>query len=235
MGNTGNVKEIFEVPVTPASMDEMLMHVRKGRFRIMGEVFSMSIDLHNHMIGLGADSMLMKPQDLKLITKSNKKTDPNDAVNIARCLMLHDRDQLILNPSFILKDEEPRGRCICRFREIWLTIRSHTGVNGEYLPEGIGEDFDVKKVRDAIMLGFADDPALRKVMDLYNFLETRSEAVEKQILSGLQPAREIIRSDDSCKQASGHHLRDTQGQGPSGSDRDGRRPLRAHVPPGSIC
>lgn len=191
MGNTGNVKDIFEVPATPAGMDEMLMHVGKGRFKIMGEAFSMSIDLHNYLIGLGADSMLVKPQDPKLITKSSKKTDPNDAVNIARYLMLHDKGQLILNPSFILKDEELRNRCICRFREdlanskgkLSQNIRSHTRVNGEYLLEEIGEDLNVKKIRDAIMLGFADDPGLMEMMNLYNFLETRSEAVEKQMMN----------------------------------------------------
>lgn len=105
--------------------------------------------------------------------------------------MLHDRGQLIPNPSFILKDEEPRDRCICRFREnlannkgkFSQNIRSHMRINGEYLPEGIGEYLNTKKVRDVIMLGFTNDPVLMKVMDLYNFLETSGEAVEKQMMN----------------------------------------------------
>lgn len=56
-------------------------------------------------------------------------------------------------------------------------------VNGEYLPEGISEDLNAKKVCDAIVLGFADDPVLMEVMNLYNSFEIRSEAVEKQMMN----------------------------------------------------
>lgn len=189
MSGAGNVQEVFEVPATPAGMDEFVSHMGKGRFKVMGEAFSMSIDLHNHLIGRGIDSILIKPTDLRLITQSSKKTDPNDAVNIARYLMLHDKGQLILNPSFILKDGLLKSRCICRLREdmaiqkgkLSQNIKSHMRVNAEYLPKEVGEDLNTQKVRNAIMIAYADDPTLMEMMNQYTYIETRCKALESSM------------------------------------------------------
>ena len=54
-------------------------------------------------------------------------------------------------------------------------------INGEYLPEGVGSDLNTQKVRNAIMIAYADDPTLMEMLNQYTYIEARCEALESSM------------------------------------------------------
>ena len=188
----GKELETIELPSTPEGMDMLIGKMGKKKFKVLGEAFTYSIDLHNHLIGKGVSSELVRPTDLKLITHSKKKTDKNDAATIAWYLRMKETDQIKLNYSFILKDKQLEFRSVCRLREkisdlkghMSQQIKSHMRCNGEYLPVkefGDNPKMSVKRVQKYIIENFDGDFTLQEYLREYIYLEERSKEVEKEM------------------------------------------------------
>ena len=189
---SGKEWKLLELPSTPEGMD-VLIDVMKGKkFRVLGEAFTYSIDLNNYLIGRGVTSDLVRPSDLTVITKSNKKTDSHDARAIAWYLRLMDKGEIDLKPSLILKDEQRALRDLCRLREdvsnsIGMTnqrIRSHMRINSEYLPvETFGDhpDLRTQKVQHYIITEFGDDFTLQELLRQQAFYVERSKAIDGEL------------------------------------------------------
>ncbi len=139
MGTTGNVVDKISLPATTEGMDLLMERMRGKRYKVLGEAFTYSMDLHYYLIGKGVDSSLVNPEELRLITKSYKKTDDNDCEAIA----YHARGEIDLPMSYIVKDDEMRLRDLCCLRNDLSSAKSstvqriaaHMRRNGEYLPE----------------------------------------------------------------------------------------------------
>lgn len=188
----GKEIDTLELPATPEGMDILIERMGKKKFKILGEAFTYAMDLHNHLIGRGIDSNLVRPTDLKLITHSKKKTDRNDAATIAWYLRMKETGQIKLNYSFIPKNEQLEFRCICRLREDISTfkgktsqkIKSHMRCNGEYLPvESFGSDpqMSTKKVQRYIIENFDGDFTLQEYLREYIYFEERTKETDREM------------------------------------------------------
>jgi len=188
----GKEWKLVELPATPEGMD-VLINIMKGKkYRVLGEAFTFSIDLHNYLIGRGITSDLVRPTDLVAITKCNKKTDKHDSRTIAWYLRLMDKGEIDLTPSLILRDEQRVFRDLCRLREdvadnlsvISQRMRSHMRINSEYLPvEIFGDrpDLGTKRVQQFVITEFGDDFTFQELLRQQAFYVERGKAIEKEL------------------------------------------------------
>ena len=156
MGPSGKNDCKMEVPATPAGMDEIIKKMDGKEFRVLGEAFTYSIDLHNYLLGKGVISDLIQPDGLELITRSYKKTDYHDRETIAWYLRMFHKGEINTGISYIVKDNEMRLRDVCRLRydislektRINQRIKVHMHRNGECIPEDrFGKSPDISTMR----------------------------------------------------------------------------------------
>ena len=192
MGPSGNVLEKISLPATTKGMDMLIERMAGKRFKVLGEAFTYSMDLHNYLVGKGVDSQLANPEGLHLITRSYKKTDENDCEAIAWYLRLHSRGEIDLPMSYIVKDEEMRLRDLCRLRNDMSNARgstsqrisAHMRRNGEYLPAdrfGADPDISAKKVQKHIIESFQDDFTLQEYLRMYVYYTERCAAIDAEL------------------------------------------------------
>lgn len=192
MGPTGKVKEKFEVSADPTGMDTVIGKMNGKKYRVLGEAFTYSMDLHNHLLSKGVMSDLVQPDQLQIITKSYKKTDYHDCEAIAWYLRMSDKKEIALPMSYIVKDDEMRLRDLCRLRDSMSSemaalnqqMQAHMRRNGEYLPKDVlGEDPDINtiKVQKYIMTTFDSDFTLQEYLRLYIIFRERSKMVDTEL------------------------------------------------------
>ena len=190
MTPTGKVSSKFEVPATPEGMDEMIDRVKDKRFRVLGEAFTYSMDLHNYLLSKGVISDLIQPDELQIITKSYKKTDYNDCEAIAWYLRLYDKGELNIRMSYIVKDDEMRLRDMARLMnslsmdkaKVNQQIQAHMRRNGEYLPKDIKDSgISSNDVQKYIIETFGHDFTLQQYLQLYVILTERCKIVDAEL------------------------------------------------------
>lgn len=76
---SGNIKDEFEVEANSKGTDKVIDIMSGKKFRIMTETSEFSINLHNHLVSRGVESILVDPRGLKINAMSDKKTVVNDA------------------------------------------------------------------------------------------------------------------------------------------------------------
>lgn len=194
----GTVKEEFEVSADAEGMDEILLHLKGRRFRIMGEASTYSINLHNYLLSKGADSILVHPQGLALITKSDKKTDRHDAKQLASYLRLLDKKELGLSVSYIVTGDARDLRDLCRYREdvshqkgiCAQRMKAHMRIHNQAL-EGGYDDFSTMKGQRMLRETFPEDFILMQLLDDYVYWSMRADRIDSMFQEDVYSTREV--------------------------------------------
>lgn len=137
------------------------------------------------LIGNGMEAHVVHAGCLKVIAKSSRKTDANDADNIARYLRLWKHGEVELSISYIPNADES-GLCeLCRLREAISKdcsdrarrIRSHMSRNIQEIP--CRKNLASKRTRDSILAKYPEDPVLRELVDMYSDSLTRNARISE--------------------------------------------------------
>ncbi len=190
MSDAGKVKGIFELPATPAGMDELIERMNKQKkWRVMFETSTYTTDLHLYLLSKGVQSDSANPHSLRVIGTSRKKTDKNDAIAIARYLRLWARGELELSISHIVSGDGQKLRDLCRLREEFATekgkeaqkIAAHMRRNGEYMDEVRYPNLTADKALNHILETFSDDFVLCERVKSYVYLSARCGAIDAEL------------------------------------------------------
>ena len=195
---SGVVKTEYETTSDREGMDAVIEAMGGKRFKVMGETSTYSIDLHNYLISRSIDSCLVDPRSLRLITRSDKKTDRHDAKVIATFLRLMDRGEIELSMSFVLDGERRDLRDICRYREhigeqkgaTLRKMKSHMRIHSQSLEDGYS-DFGTIKGQRMLRESFGDDMVLMEMLDDYVYFLAKSERIDHVLSSAEYRTKEI--------------------------------------------
>jgi transposase len=195
---TGKVKAEYETTSDREGMDAVMEAMAGRRFKVMGETSTYSIDLHNYFVSKSVDSCLVDPRSLRLITRSDKKTDRHDAKVIATFLHLMDRGEVELSTSYILEGGQRDLRDICRYRERigeqkGMTLRrmkSHMRIHSQILKDGYS-DFGTAKGQRMLRDSFGDDLVLMEMLDDYVYFLSKSERIDRVLASAEFRTKEV--------------------------------------------
>lgn len=184
--SSGNVKETFEVPATPAGMDVLIEKMKGKKFKVLAEASTYTIDLHDYLVSRGVESYLAHPHNLKLITESCTKTDRNDSKTLAGYLRLWDKHELNISISFVVDGDNRSLRELCRLREsisemkgsTMQQIKSHMRINAQYVEF---DDLKTIKARKYMRENFCGDLCLMTMLDMYVILEDKGETLDSEI------------------------------------------------------
>ena len=196
--SNGKVQEEFKTTADHKGIDLLLEKLAGQRFKVMGEASTYSINLHEYLLSKGADSVLVNPHHILLITKSDKKTDRHDAEVLASYLRLMDKNEISLSVSYIVTDEERELRDLCRYREFAgeqkgecvQRIKSHMRLHDQEL-EGGYDDFSTLKGQTMLRQTFGDDFILMSLLDDYLYWNNRSEAIDRMLGEDRFQTREV--------------------------------------------
>lgn len=196
---SGNIKDEFEVEANSKGMDKVIDIMSGKKFRIMGETSEFSINLHNHLVSRGVDSILVDPKGLKIITMSDKKTDVNDARNLAKWLRLWDKHEIDLPISLILTGMQRDLRDLCRYREeiakmkgqTLQQISAHMRIHDYTLPGGY-DDFGTLKGQLMLRENFGNDLALMMKLDDYVYFSMKADQIDSKFEMAAVRTTEVV-------------------------------------------
>ena len=190
--------EIFELPATCDGMDEFLTRMGDDNWMIMGETSGYSVNLHNYLLANGINSKLVDPANLKLIIKSYKKTDKNDATVIATFLRLMDKGEISLSISYMVDGVQNDLRDLCRYREIAAKLKgqchqrisAHMKIHEQHLKD----DYDnLHTYMCQLMMhkAFSDDFVLMSLLDDYVYWMNRCDSIGRMFDESVYQNEEV--------------------------------------------
>jgi len=199
MKQGGDVEKFVELYATPDGMDSLINMMGGRKYRVMGEAFTYAIDLHNYLVERGVDSYLVDAKDFKVITRSHKKTDRNDAETIAWYLRLWSRGEIDLSVAYIVRNDEMKLRDLCRLREDLAQqkgqemqrIRMHMRRNGEYIDETKYPDLTRNKALKHVQESFSGDYALMERIKTYIYITGRCGAIDDSFDKLAENSRDV--------------------------------------------
>lgn len=197
-GSRGKVLEIFELPATCDGMDELIMRMGDDNWMIMGETSGYSINLHNYLLVSGINSKLVDPANLKLITKSDIKTDKNDATVIATFLRLMDKGEISLSISYIVSGNQRDLRDLCRYRETASMLKgqchqrisAHMRIHEQHLKDDY-DNLHTYKCQLMMRKAFSDDFVLMSLLDDYIYWMNRCDSIDRMFDESVYQTEEV--------------------------------------------
>lgn len=119
LGMDGEVEEESKVSTTPKALKRRFGEM--GRVRVALEVGTHSPWIGRLLEGMGHEVILANPRKLRLIYKSNDKSDRVDAEMLARLARV---DPTLLSPVEIRSEERQEGLVVIRSRRVLVETRT---------------------------------------------------------------------------------------------------------------
>ena len=190
--------EIFELSATCDGMDEFLTRMGDDNWMFMGETSGYSVNFHNYLLANGINFKLVDPANLKLIIKSDKKTDRNDATVIATFLRLMDKGEISLSISYMVDGVQNDLRDLCRYREIAAKLKgqchqrisAHMRIHEQHLKD----DYDnLHTYMCQLMMhkAFSDDFVLMSLLDDYVYWMNRCDSIDRMFDESVYQNEEV--------------------------------------------
>lgn len=186
----GTVINTMKVKTSPEGLEKIVEFMKNKEYAVLLETMTYSIPVYRYFDELGIEVYGAHAKYLSMITKSNKKTDDNDAVALARYLRLMKLGELELSLSYIPSREEEDLRSLCRLREEYTKetgdeirrITSHLDERWKKIPSEF-KNLRTKKSRKYLLDAFPDDFTLAfRIAGLSNVID-QSAQLDRMLLN----------------------------------------------------